>query len=225
MAELEEVGVDASARRAGPAVTRESEAGPVPADPDVVLVVDGDPVIGKRPDIFLRGAAPGVDQIAFGIELENSAVQPRHPGRGFIEAGFGPGGERWESTVDDEHVILRIDSHADGRAKIQWFGSGLGQKGSTSKAGASTAWPWAASGTAWPTPMPETTATSEVPRTSARVLHSISWLRNRTPCLGGGKEYTLAMILGSRRGLTAALVAGLLLAVRPGPTRTKSPPG
>ena len=76
-------------------------------------------MIGKRPDISLRGAAPGVDQVAFGIELENRRCsRAAFPGRGFgIEAGFGTGGERWESTVDDEHVILRIDSHADGRAK------------------------------------------------------------------------------------------------------------
>ena len=83
VAELEEVGVDASARRAGPAVTRESEQVPFPPIQTLSLV-DGDPVIGKRPDMSLRGAAPELTRLPSGSNSRTGGAARRHSGRGSV---------------------------------------------------------------------------------------------------------------------------------------------
>ncbi len=38
-------------------------------------------------------------------------------------------------AMDDPHVVLRVDRDTDRRPSTQWFGSGFGQNGSTSKSG------------------------------------------------------------------------------------------
>ena len=92
----------------------------VAADPDVPLVVDRDAVVRLGPLVALAGAAPGVQQVAGLIELEdrrrrNAALLRRlRIGR---RAHLRPLVQGHAAAVDDPDVILRIDRHADRRAE------------------------------------------------------------------------------------------------------------
>ena len=49
----------------------------VPADPDVVLSVDREAVVGPRPDVPFTRTAPRVDEIALGVELRADLLERR----------------------------------------------------------------------------------------------------------------------------------------------------
>ena len=101
---------------------------PVAADPHVVLVVDGDPVVRRRPRVLIARAAPRLHEIAFGIELEdrrrrNAALADR---RVRVHADFGALIQRRVATMDDEDVVVRVHAHADRRAQQPMIRQGLG---------------------------------------------------------------------------------------------------
>jgi hypothetical protein len=64
---------------------RMCESRPVAADPDVVHVVEREAVVRRGPVVALAGAAPGVHEVALGVELEdvrrgNAALAGRRVG-------------------------------------------------------------------------------------------------------------------------------------------------
>ena len=97
--ELEDVRVGVTLRVISPAVA---------ADPHVVLVIDGDAMVGIRPHVALGGTAPMSDKIAGRIELEDR--RRRHAAlvgglriRGRTHLGAGIQGRA--TTMNDPHVI------------------------------------------------------------------------------------------------------------------------
>src|SRR5690606_7677118 len=81
----------------------------VAANPDVVLVIDRDAVVRRGPLVSLAFTAPGVDEVALGVELEHrwsrrAALARLRRGGG--TAFFGGDGLL---PVDDEHVVARVD--------------------------------------------------------------------------------------------------------------------
>ena len=88
---------------------------PVSADPDVVHVVDRDPVVRAGPHVLVGGASPRVDEVALGIELEHRGRGPAaFPDRRVgVGPAFGALGE--VAAVHDEHMVARVDTDPDGR--------------------------------------------------------------------------------------------------------------
>ena len=99
-----------------PAVTSESEQLPFPPIQTLSLWSIAMPWLESGQVYPSRRAAPGVDQVAVRIELQNGRRGgATFAGRGLgVEPGLVSGVERREAAVDDEDVILRIDPHPDG---------------------------------------------------------------------------------------------------------------
>ena len=111
--ELEDVGVTAT----------------VSADPDVVVRIQGQPVIGGGPGVrsALLGSAPAVDQVPFRVELEDRRsgqaarrVVGRIGLRPLVQASL---------TMDDVDVVPGIDSDPDGGPHDPVVGQRLGPEG------------------------------------------------------------------------------------------------
>ena len=85
----------------------------VAADPDVVHVVDEEAVLPVGPLVAVTGTAPGLDDVAFLVELDHrrrgdAALRGRRVGRGAALAlGQRP------RPVQHPDVVARVDRHAD----------------------------------------------------------------------------------------------------------------
>src|SRR5215213_2863637 len=88
----------------------------VPRDPDEPFRVDVDAVLVLGPVVARAGAAPGLDQVALLVELQDGRSRRAALRARRVEAGgLLVVGER-ARTLDDPDVILRIDGHARGLA-------------------------------------------------------------------------------------------------------------
>jgi hypothetical protein len=96
----------------------------VAANPDVALVVDEDAMVGIRPLVSLARPAPVAQQVPFLIELENR----RRARAAFALLGFERllvVAERGGAPMDDPHVIVGVDPHANRRAEDPVIGQRL----------------------------------------------------------------------------------------------------
>src|SRR6266849_4794284 len=99
----------------------------IAADPHVTLAVDGDAMVRDRPVVPLTGAPEMTQQVARLIELEDRrrGFAAFALGRVLLRPTLGPI-ERGAAAVNNPHVVLRIDRHADRRAEQpvvrQWLG-------------------------------------------------------------------------------------------------------
>ena len=90
----------------------------VAADPDIALVVDVDAMVRLRPLVTLPRAAPGSDEVAFGVEDENgrrrtAALRDRRAQLGAALVVV----ERRRAAMDYPDMILVIRPHADRHAE------------------------------------------------------------------------------------------------------------
>ena len=86
----------------------------IAADPDVALVIDGDPVIRIRPVVAVARTAPVADQVARLIELENRRRRSAALRGGRIGGGMQLARFQRAGPMNDPDMVLRIDGDADG---------------------------------------------------------------------------------------------------------------
>src|SRR5262249_48966451 len=88
----------------------------IPADPDITLVINGDPVVRLRPFVALPRTAPVPDQVTGLIELENGRRLRATCAGLRISGGFirrervGP--------MNNPDVVLSVNPHADGHPDV-----------------------------------------------------------------------------------------------------------
>jgi hypothetical protein len=105
-------------------------------DPDVALVVHGDPVFHRGPFVALAGSAPRTHHVALGIELDHrrsrhAAFRRRRIGyRRLLVVRQG------SRPVEDPDVVARVYGDTANLSENPVFGSALGQAASTSNIGA-----------------------------------------------------------------------------------------
>jgi hypothetical protein len=106
-------------------------ASAVSADPDVVLVVERDAVVGVRPNVAFAGPAPPLHEVALGVELQDRrrCTTALADGRRRVRADLRALIERRVAAVDDEDVIPRVHTHADRGAEDPVVRQRLGPHG------------------------------------------------------------------------------------------------
>src|SRR4029434_9240604 len=86
----------------------------VAANPNIPFVVDGDAVIGIRPLIAFPFSAPMVKQVSGLVEFENRRRRNAALRAGRIRRRIDFLFFQRSATMNNPHMILRVDRHADG---------------------------------------------------------------------------------------------------------------